>query len=99
MTIEEKEQYYKFFVDTWGEDAQLKMCIEEMAELTQAICKYMRFKEKGCPPEVMYNLHEEIADVANMIGQMEYIFDKQKIEEIQIEKLNRCVNKIKGSSK
>ena len=37
---------YKKFLDGWGYDAQSLMCIEEMSELTKALCKYKRFKWK-----------------------------------------------------
>ena len=99
MTEQEKENYYKMFVDAWGEDAQLNMCIEEMAELIQAINKYRRKGRRNCPEEVMYNLHEEIADVMNMMGQMQNMFDKEKIEEIRVQKLIKCENKLKGQKK
>lgn len=99
MTEQEKDKYYKLFVDTWGEDAQLDMCIEEMAELIQAINKYKRRGRRNSPEEIMYNLHEEIADVLNMMGQMQYIFDKEKIEEIRVQKLIKCENKINGQKK
>ena len=29
-------------IEVWGEDSQLRMCIEEMSELTKEICKYQR---------------------------------------------------------
>lgn len=66
-------------------DAQSRQCIEEMAELTQAINKYWRTELQcgknlynpwdGYMPdnsEEYYNLVEEIADVQIMLEQMKF---------------------------
>lgn len=58
------EEIYKQAIETYGKDAQLKMCIEEMAELTQAICKSFRGKDN------LDNIIEEIADVEIMLAQL-----------------------------
>jgi hypothetical protein len=57
----------------WGADAQLDMCIEEMAELTQAILKNRR---RG----VTFSLEfvEELADVLICLEQVETRLKKQK---------------------
>lgn len=55
----------------WGEDAQIDMCIEEMSELTQALCKYKRGRRGE---HVTNNIKEEIADVLITINQMALIF-------------------------
>ena len=65
----------------YGYDAQSRQCIEEMAELTQAInkfwrkdlkCGYGAIEESGLDKEseAYINLIEEIADVEIMLEQM-----------------------------
>lgn len=70
--------YYKDFLDTFGADAQFNFAIEEMSELTKAICKYKR-KSENCSPEekekLRENIIEEIADVKICIEELIYIFD------------------------
>lgn len=97
LTQQERESAYKKFIEKWGVDAQIMMCIEEMSELQKALCKYLRYGKENSNAEIKYNVIEEIADVANMIGQLEYIFDEKIINEIKCQKIERCLNKIKGA--
>ena len=53
-------------VDKWGEDKQLDMVLEELAELMKAIVKYRRYeKNEVWRQKVM----EEVADVQIMMVQ------------------------------
>ena len=67
-------------IDTYGKDAQLDMAVEEMSELTKAICKYKRVKRKYHDPynaetqEVCCNIEEKIADVYIMLVQLIKMF-------------------------
>ena len=85
---------YKMFLN-WGLDSQVRMCIEEMSELTKALCKYMRFNKENAPDEVKENIKEEIADVLNTVEQMQLIFGEKEIEKIRQEKIERTKTKIK----
>ena len=78
--------FYKRCIDIWGEDAQIKMCIEEMSELTKELCKNWR-KSKMNTPEQIEHICEEIADVQNMIDQMQVIFGVEKFEKYRKEKI------------
>ena len=89
------EEEYQIFLDQWGFDAQAMMCIEEMSELTKALCKYMRFNKENAPNEVKENIKEEIADVLNTVEQMQLIFGEKEIEKIRQEKIERTKTKIK----
>lgn len=61
----------------YGDKAQVDMAIEEMSELTKALCKERRYAmDKGKHAEAMDNVVEEIADVAIMLAQLIIIFDK-----------------------
>ena len=67
---QEYKNHYKDFLDSWGYDAQAMMAIEEMSELTKELCKRHR-KRADYKEEDMI---EEIADVLNMVEQLEYFF-------------------------
>ena len=76
-------------IDTYGINAQLDMCIEEMSELTKAICKYKRAFNSKEPVrngafEAFGNVEEETADVLIMLEQIKMMFDRNNIEQ-QIE--------------
>ena len=86
-------EFYKRCIDVWGEDAQIKMCIEEMSELTKELCKNWR-KPKMNTPEQIEHICEEIADVQNMICQMQLIFGSEKVEKYRIEKIERTQKRL-----
>lgn len=96
MTQEEREDFYKLAIEKWGYDAQSLMCIEEMSELTKALCKYKRYGYENAGDEIKYNILEEIADVYNMIDQMAMVFGKDKIEKIRDEKIEKCLKRLKN---
>ncbi len=79
---------YKECIEVWGEDAQIKMCIEEMSELTKELCKNYRDKFKGTPEQIDH-ICEEIADVQNMVDQMQHIFGVEKVDAYREAKLAR----------
>ena len=104
--IDDKEKI-KRIADTYGYDAQSRQCIEEMAELTQAINKFWRKDLKcgklttlevpsGSPQEL--SIIEEIADVQIMLWQMAYLLNadvipiiEQKLDR-QLERIEKCTS-------
>ena len=64
-----QKEVIKKAIETYGEDAQLWMVIEEMSELSKEICKYKRGKDNK------ENIADEIADVLIMIEQLHVICD------------------------
>ena len=99
MKLEEK---IKIIAEHYGYDAQSRQCIEEMAELTQAINKWWRVCGNGqrteeSIAECRYNLVEEIADVQIMLYQLGYLLDSRlEVSEIITKKLDRQLERIKG---
>ena len=91
----------------YGYDAQSRQCIEEMAELTQAInkfwrkdlkCGYGAIEESGLDKEseAYINLIGEIADVEIMLEQMkEMLYCSERVAEIREEKLERQIGRIR----
>lgn len=93
--------------EEYGYDAQSRQCIEEMAELTQAINKFWRKQLKcgkvdlstlsaaGFGTKEYENLVEEIADVEIMIEQMKVFMDcEDSVTEVVKEKLDRQIDRI-----
>ena len=91
--VEQNREFYQRCIDVWGEDAQIKMCIEEMSELTKELCKNWRKSTKDTP-EQLQHICEEIADVQNMIDQMQLIFGVEKVETIRKEKIERTQKRL-----
>lgn len=92
-------------IDHYGEESQLDMAIEEMSELTKAICKYKRaVKERerdichSTAKDVIFakgDIVEEIADVYVMLEQMMMIFNcKERVSAIASEKIRRLKARI-----
>ena len=83
--------------DDYGE-RQIPLVIEEMAELTQALTKFMRIIQSGQPvrktmDEVKDDIKEELSDVIVMMIQLQYLFniDNDTINKIADEKLKRTL--------
>lgn len=102
--MESKDKIQKI-ADTYGYDAQSRQCIEEMAELTQAINKYWRKDLKcgqltqlqvpiGSPQEL--SIIEEIADVEICLAQMKYLLAirEEDVNKIIEQKLDRQLERI-----
>lgn len=71
-------------VGAWGRDAQVIKCCEEMAELTQVLCKVVNGS-----PLTEAAIVDEIADALFMVMQMRTIWGTYKIEERLTYKMNR----------
>lgn len=94
-----REEIIKRAISVYGMDAQLLMAIEEMSELTKAICKEKceRGSEKWY--QAVDNIAEEIADVQIMLDQLRTMYsiytgsiEEQKLIRLQ-DRLNKKVSK------
>jgi hypothetical protein len=83
---------YERALDKWGIENQIKICIEELAELIQVLAKHGR-KINGTSIE---KIAEEIADVELMIEQMKIAFkiykDVEKWKDVKIKRLEGYLN-------
>lgn len=77
---------------------QIPLAIEEMAELTQVLTKYLRISQGGqfvlkSMFEVQDSIEEELSDVIVMMIQLQYLFniDNDTINKIADEKLKRTL--------
>lgn len=76
-------------ISTYGQDSQMLMAIEEMSELTKAICKYKRYGDN------VNDIAEEIADVTIMLEQLKMMFDVYPEVEMNIDlKLKRLERRL-----
>ena len=88
---------YKDAIACWGEDLQIQMAIEEMAELIKALIKLVRL---GNNPDIhdkiirRNDIINEIADVKIMMRQLEYMFGWDAVDNKIIEKTQRLQNMI-----
>jgi membrane-associated HD superfamily phosphohydrolase len=98
---EQKEKQFEALqkiADCYGEDAQARQLIEEMAELIVAMQKYDRYCESGEREKAekwAYNFLEELADVKIMIEQIIYLNKAETaVEKIIQEKIERQLKRI-----
>lgn len=78
---------YNKAIAKWGRAAQVDMAIEEMAELTLALCKSKRETKSK---DWLDNVYEEIADVLIMLDQLRIIYgDVNAVNIIRCQKLER----------
>ena len=90
---EKFKEYYQTFIETWGVEKQSTVAIEEMSELTKAICKLKRKLELGeNTNKTLSNLKEEIGDVLNMVEQLEFVYGIEEIEKNRQEKMEKILN-------
>lgn len=74
----------------YGGQAQITMVFEEMAELQNALCKFLRGHIDG---DTLANIAEEIADVGIMLDQMAIEF---KVEDAVAEQRSFKVRRLRS---
>lgn len=87
---------YKILLDTFGEDIQFRFAIEEMSELTKAICKYQRKIGNATEEEkkkLVADIVEELADVYVTTDQLSYMFGEKEVNQIKKQKLERALKR------
>ena len=95
ITAEERRALLDRAITTYGAPAQMDMAVEEMAELTKALCKIKR-AQAGCEvTAAIGNVIEEMADVQIMLDQLRIIFHRST-EEAEEAKLERLKNRLDG---
>ena len=78
----------------YGGQAQITMVFEEMAELQNVLCKFLRGRVDG---NTLANIAEEIADVGIMLDQMAIEFEvEDAVAEQRAHKVQRLRERIKN---
>ena len=84
-------------IDTYGSRAQEEMAIEEMSELTKAIVKRHRAKDKPSYDRAMNNIAEEMADVIIMLTQLLMFYGNRKdVQRAVDEKVKRLAGRLES---
>ncbi len=89
------EEEFKSLLETWGEESQHTLAIEEMSELTKELCKLQRYKnseDKEKVSKIKENIIEEIADVLIVVKQLARIYGEEKVDEIREQKIKRAMD-------
>lgn len=97
-TYELRKEIYDKGLQKWGYIAQFDQTIEEMSELTKAICKYKRqlngeYKDR---PDIIDNLIEEIADVYMCIEFLQILLGEDEFNKKLDLKLEKFINQIEN---
>ena len=95
MTTEERRALLDRAITAYGAPAQMAMAVEEMAELTKALCKVKRVSCAAEAKAALENAVEEMADVQIMLDQLRIIFHRST-EEVEEAKLERLKNRLDG---
>lgn len=85
MTQEGEDILYIRSIEKWGIESQVRICIEECAELIQALSKFGR-KING---STALEIRGELADVDICVSQLKLYFDKAWVDNIKDDKLRR----------
>lgn len=91
MTNEMETKIYEALEDRYGISGQIVVAIEELAELQQALTKWLRYVKvvsEGNLNDIRKHIREEIADVNIVLNQMELAFgDTGDIQEQKLQRL------------
>lgn len=82
----------------YPDEGQMVKAIEEMAELTQLICKSLLLVSDPPRTEYQFEIREEIADCFIMLVQMRELFGKEEVDNLIDLKLQRTENRIENES-
>lgn len=101
-TYSELKEKSNYIADHYGKESQLNQCIEEMAELTQAIIKLKRVEGIGQPTqknkeEIIKNVIEELSDVQITLWEIQKVLNisDENIKENILFKIDRQYERIK----
>lgn len=79
-------------IEVYGESKQIVKAIEEMAELTHALCRYLTDDLENHEDEVT----EELADVIVMVMQLLIVFDGETVKAMIEQKVERLRARLDG---
>lgn len=97
MIDEEKfNKVYDKFTRAYGKESEMRICIEEMSELTKELCKFMRYSRNDKSDEndkkledIKKNIIEETADVIICASQIKRLFGDDEVEKVMNYKIER----------
>lgn len=92
----ESKEIMQLAIDSYGRVNQVIKTVEELSELSQALCKILTSKFTDDNSEIFENIFEEIADVEIMLEQCKMIFYKSedKINDYKNKKIKRLERRL-----
>lgn len=90
-----KETMHKA-INTYGVENQIIKTVEELSELSQALCKFLSKPYTESDRTILDNIYEEIADVEIMLEQCKMIFyeSEDKINDYKKKKIKRLERRL-----
>lgn len=96
-----KETMYKA-INTYGVENQMIKTVEELSELSQALCKSLirlNYTKEKISLESVDNIFEEMADVEIMLEQCKIMFQCDKeVNELKHKKIERLERRLEGEN-
>lgn len=83
-------------INTYGVENQIIKTVEELSELSQALCKFLSKPYTESDRTILDNIYEEIADVEIMLEQCKMIFyeSEDKINDYKKKKIKRLERRL-----
>ena len=87
-------------IDTYGVENQIIKTVEELSELSQALCKFLTKPYTESDRTILDNIYEEMADVEIMLEQCKMIFyeSEDKINDYKKKKIKRLERRLEGGN-
>ncbi len=86
-------------INTYRVENQMIKTVEELSELSQALCKILTSKFTDDNSEIFENIFEEIADVEIMLEQCKIMFQCDKeVNKWKQEKIERLERRLEGEN-
>lgn len=96
MTAKETMQ---LAIDSYGRVNQVIKTVEELSELSQALCKILTSKFTDDNSEIFENIFEEMADVEIMLEQCKIMFQCDKeVNKWKQKKIERLEKRLEGEN-
>lgn len=94
--LEKRRNLLETTIKKYSIDNQFDVAIEEMSELTKAICKYRRYYRKYGVGSIgaSLSIKEECADVCIMMAQIRLMVGEEEVDRVINEKLDRLAQRI-----
>ncbi|WP_049979346.1 hypothetical protein [Halolamina rubra] len=85
-----EEDVYQEAIETWGEDVQVQIAIEEVNELGAELSRHLRGRGNSAA------ICEEIADVEIMLEQLRHVFGDSPVDTAKDAKLGRLRDRMEA---
>lgn len=86
-------------IDSYGRVNQVIKTVEELSELSQALCKILTSKFTDDNSEIFENIYEEMADVEIMLEQCKIMFQCDKeVNKWKQKKIERLERRLEGEN-